>query len=398
VNIFENGFLDDFKRAQQNLAINEANGRTGFANNGLPGQAPIPVFEAAFAARGGQGALPSNQGFTNGSFISNVRQGQAGRLASLLANTETYICRMVGSTLSPCAVRNYSAPGPYPMNVFVVNPYINFMQVVDDDGWSRYDALQVQLRRRYAGWLSATVNYTLGKNTGNLHADSATQSGSYFTLRDKAKSDGPSIFDVRHVLQAFGTYDLPFGRGRHWDIRNGMINALAGGWTFGAIFTAQSGTRFRLISGRQTVNGSDAGVILMNGHTAEEIRQMINIRPGRLPSERYYFDERLIGPDGRANPEYLAPPTTPGEWGEVIYLPAQNVWSFDASFNKTTSLIGRSEITVHVTIQNVLNRPIWSPPAPLGSVNITSTSFGRATSPINDGTPRSVYSRLTVRF
>jgi hypothetical protein len=32
------------------------------------------------------------------------------------------------------------------------------------------------------------------------------------------------------------------------------------------------GTPFRLTSGRQTANGSDAGVILANGHTVEEIQ------------------------------------------------------------------------------------------------------------------------------
>ena len=122
VNIFENGFLEDFKKAQQNLAINEANGRSGFANNGLPGQAPIPFFEAAFGARGTQSALPSNQGFTNGNFVSNVRQGQAGRMASLLANTETYICRMVGSTFTPCAVREVQRARSLPDECFRRQP------------------------------------------------------------------------------------------------------------------------------------------------------------------------------------------------------------------------------------------------------------------------------------
>jgi len=52
VNIFENGFLQEFKNAQNNLAINAAN---GFPNNfqfkGLPGQVPLPIFDAAFWAR-----------------------------------------------------------------------------------------------------------------------------------------------------------------------------------------------------------------------------------------------------------------------------------------------------------------------------------------------------------
>ena len=135
------------------------------------------------------------------------------------------------------------------------------------------------MRRRYANWLTANVNYTLAKNTGNLYADNATQSDNYFTLRDRAMNDGPAPFDVRHVLQAYGTYDLPFGRGRQFNIDNSVMNAIVGGWTFGGIFTVQSGTPFRLVSGRQTVNGSDAGVVLMNGHTAEDIQNLITNPP-----------------------------------------------------------------------------------------------------------------------
>ena len=81
VNIFENGFLQEFKNAQRNLAINVANARTGFANNGLPGQVPLPIFEAAFGARGSQAALPAGSAFTNAAFITNLQQGTAGALA-----------------------------------------------------------------------------------------------------------------------------------------------------------------------------------------------------------------------------------------------------------------------------------------------------------------------------
>jgi hypothetical protein len=402
VNIFENGFLNQFKVAQANLAINEANGLTGFANNNLAGQAATPIFDAAFGARGAQPVLPANQAYTNANFISDLRNGEAGRLAGRLATSATYLCRMVGSTFGPCLTggRNYNAPGPYPMNFFMVNPYaVSGLNVVDDDGWSRYQGMQIQFRRRYANWLTANVNYTLAKNTGNVFADNATQSANYFTLRDKAMNDGPAPFDVRHVLQSYGTYDLPFGRGRKVDIQNSVLNAVAGGWTVGGIFTMQSGTPIRLVSGRQTVNGSDAGVVLMNGHTLQDIQKLINVRPHPTQSfSRYWADAALIGPDGRASAEYLAPPTNPGEWGQILYLRGTNPWSFDMSFNKTTGMVGHSQITVHVTIQNVLNKAVWGTPGFLQTVNITDTTFGLTTNPINNTTPRNIYLRATVKF
>src|SRR5580704_16351253 len=56
---FPDSFLTQFKNAQTNLAINQAQGVTSFANNGYAGQQPTPIFDAAFAGEstGGPGVL-----------------------------------------------------------------------------------------------------------------------------------------------------------------------------------------------------------------------------------------------------------------------------------------------------------------------------------------------------
>ncbi len=60
------------------------------------------MFEAAFGARGSQPALSAAQGFANGTFINLLNTGEAGGLANALAGSPLYLCRMVGSALSPC--------------------------------------------------------------------------------------------------------------------------------------------------------------------------------------------------------------------------------------------------------------------------------------------------------
>src|SRR5436189_119942 len=82
------------------------------------------------------------------------------------------------------------------------------------------------------------------------------------------------------------------------------VNGLIGGWSVGGILTLQSGTPFRLSSGRFTVNNADSGVVLAPGVTVKDIQKMIKVSPG--PGlNKYFVDPRLIGPDGRANPDYL---------------------------------------------------------------------------------------------
>ena len=58
VDIFNNGFLQEFKNAQINLA---ARGGTSFAP-GCTGCVPLPIFDAAFGARGGLGAIAVGSG------------------------------------------------------------------------------------------------------------------------------------------------------------------------------------------------------------------------------------------------------------------------------------------------------------------------------------------------
>src|SRR5262249_8142648 len=75
-NIIANGFLTEFNHAKANLDINRANGKGAtFANNGLPGQFALPIFDAAFGANGTQPALAASSGFASAGFITNLDQG-----------------------------------------------------------------------------------------------------------------------------------------------------------------------------------------------------------------------------------------------------------------------------------------------------------------------------------
>ena len=171
VNIFENGFVDEFKRAQQNMAINVANGLTGLRQQrAWPANAHCRSSRRRSAPAGHSRRSPANQGFTNDGFITNLQQGKPARLATSHRNNQIYFCRMVGSNFSPCISggRNFNAPGPYAINCSTLNPYAigGNLNIVDDDSETEYHAMQVQLRRRYTDGLTANVNYTLGKITG----------------------------------------------------------------------------------------------------------------------------------------------------------------------------------------------------------------------------------------
>jgi hypothetical protein len=164
------------------------------------------------------------------------------------------------------------------------------------------------------------------------------------------------------------------------------------------IVRIQSGRSFRLTSGRQTYNNRDAGVVL-NGISVSDLQKMVNVRGGPNGSI-YFFDERLIGADGRANPDLVASPTTPGEMGQFVYLYGPGFWNVDLGLAKRVAMGGRFSINVEALFLNAFNHPnylIGNANAEFGSdVSINSTTFGQST--ITAAGPRNVQLRVQINF
>ena len=399
VNIFENGFLKEFQNAQNNLNINLANGKgSTFQNNGLPGQANLPIFDAAFGPRGTVPAIAAASGYTNPSFIANLQTGGAGALANTLATNQNYVCRMFGSSFSPCtqariqpaATQAYNAPGVYPINFFLLNPFdAGTLSYVDDSGWSSYNGLQVQLRKQFSHGLTWTTNYTFSKSLTNLPADSSIQNADYHTWRNQALDRQPSLFDQRHVLQTFGTYDLPIGKNKLVGINNHILDMLFGGWTTASTVQFSTGTPSQLTGGYNTFNNQASGVVLQPGVTLSEISDMFHGQPlqkinqtgnsnallaraGTTDLQRLAVPLSLVGPDGRSNPQFLTYNTTPGSLGQILYIYGKNSFSWDGALTKNFRINERMRFVVYAQASNIMNHPTWG----MGSANVNSTTFG----------------------
>ena len=402
INVIENGFADEFKRAQQNLAINAANGiNNSFANNNLPGQNALPIFDAAFGARGGQPALPASSGYTNGAFITLLQQGQAGGLAQQLAANSIYMCRMAGNALSPCSGLGYNAAGPYPINFFQANPFAagRAITLLNDDGWSKYNGMQLQFRQRYGRTLTMTANYTYSHARSNRYSDSPAAAVTLFSNRDDKLNDVPHIFDLRHAFQTYWTYDLPFGHDRHFAINNGVVDQVLGGWTLSGIVRIQSGRPFFLSSGRNTFNNFENGVELAPGVSADDLQKLVGVFPGPNGT-KLFFDPKVIGTDGRANPQYLLSPTTPGVLGQRIFLYGPGFWNVDLGIAKRFAAPGRVYVNFEALFLDLFNTNNFlvggaSNDAGFG-VSINSTTFGQTTT--TTGGPRNIQLRLLIGF
>ncbi|HZS56985.1 MAG TPA: carboxypeptidase-like regulatory domain-containing protein [Bryobacteraceae bacterium] len=378
--IFHNGFLQEFENAQTNLAINQAAGVNSFGNRGVAGQTALPIMSTAFGSA-------TSSTFTNGTFITDLQTGQAGAFAQSLATTTSYYCNLVGNKFAPCANIAHAVSGPYPINFFQPNPYGTNAFYQDDNGYSNYNALQLEVRKAYSKGFSFSANYTYSHTLGNMYNSmSQTAQSNVRTLANDRLDYGPTPFDIRHVFQAYWNYSLPIGKGRLVNVSNRFLDALVGGWTISGIHRITSGSVFPLTSNYLPVNGftynslGNGGVVL-NGITTSQLQGMFNNFYGNANKTVNFVDPNLIGPDGRANPAILAPATTPGQFGSFVYLYGPHVFSNDFSMSKEVPLTEKLHFGFQVEALNAFNHPIFSPvPTAGNSISITSTTFGQTSS------------------
>src|SRR5579884_1217897 len=343
VNIFENGFLQEFKNAQNNLAVNRAAGKGNtFANLGLPGDVPLPIFTAAFNS-------PTSPNFSNGTFITYLNNGAVGTMANTLAGTGGNInlfCNMVGSAAFPACASKGTFPGHgYPINFWQVNPYAAGRNVnyLDAAGSSNYNAMQVEFRQRPTHGMEFNINYTWSHSLG-IAAQNGIQGQNnliYYTARNFRLNYGPSLFDIRHVLHASGTYDLPFGQGRTFLNHGGFVNAVFGGWTLGTILVWQSGTPLQINGGFGTFNANDSGVYY-NGITVRDVQTGV-YRSGNPWVT--IISPQFIASNGAAA-SALTPANIAGVLGLRAYVTQPHWFNDDLSINKSIPISERFRTTL----------------------------------------------------
>jgi hypothetical protein len=383
VNIFENGFLTQFKIAQTNLKINEQKGIESFANNGYPGQQATPIFDAAFAGEGSGGAgVPLFDYGPNNPFIQELQLGQVGTMANQIASpfgfNSLYFCNLISaSSLAGSACQNnlgYSGTGGnYPVNFFQANPYNagGGVGYLDSVGYSTYNGLQIEFRQKSWNGMQFNVNYTWSKNLGMTQQE---------TLRNLKLGYGPTGTDRRHVIHAFGTYDLPFGKGKPLLKGSGLLDRVVGGWTVGTIFQYSSGSPFQLTGGNQTFNNLFDGGIVLNGVTVSQLQHAVGVF--NIPSStgqgtaRYWIDPKFIASNGRANSALLAPNAAPGTIGDRPWFYGMHHSNTDMSITKAIPIKEGMRFTLQGEFLNVFNHPGWD----IGDTNLQSSTFGQTTS------------------
>jgi hypothetical protein len=215
--------------------------------------------------------------------------------------------------------------------------------------------------------------YGVFGGTGPQGVTSATEGAYWQNTYDPDAEWGPMFHDVRHNFIFSATYELPWGRGRHWGSDwSGAKNAFLGGWKVGGIFQARTGLPITVIDGRARSLQGERGA------------ERPNCVGDPVPSDQsitHWLDINA----------FQAVPL--GTFGNcpVGVARAPGYTNVDLVLSKSFPLGGERSVEFRVETFNLFNHPSFGPPA--RDISVPNT-FGQITNTIS--APRVI--ELVLKF
>ena len=268
-------------------------------------------------------------------------------LLSLDANEPTpTIC-----PAAPCPANLASGTVYYPSGAPLANPSLANTTTWFSEGLSSYNALQVDVNRRFANGFQLRGVYTWSKSLDDgtaLNSSVGANAPGFVMFPGNPKLDwGPSTSDARHIAVVNSSYELPFGSGKKFLAnQHGLSQKLISGWTVSGVETMQSGLPFTPQLGFNPTNNGDS---------------RNPIRPSWNPA--FIGPIVLGGPNQYFNPNaFILPPTgTYGNVGrDVLYGPG--LATTDLSLAKNTSISEKLRLQFRAEFFNVFNRANFGSP------------------------------------
>jgi len=264
-NILENGVFNEFKLAQANLTANLAAGRGAtfrYFGTGT-GTAPLPITLAYFGgAPNGVKLDPSIANNYTSAVLGTTTAGlfTSGNFFNSLAITNPAPLTYASNLHSDATRRTNALAAGLAANFMLTNPDLRGgVQLTSNSGYSRYDSMVVELRRRLSKGLLVQGSYTFAKGFSSSRI-------SFRVPRINAINTGVPY----HTVKLNWVYELPFGKGKTFFGNSGtLVDRLVGGWEFDGTARIQSG------------NILDFGSVTLVGMSRKEFQDLYGL----------YFDD-----------------------------------------------------------------------------------------------------------
>jgi hypothetical protein len=240
---------------------------------------------------------------------------------------------------------------------------------LENYGQSTYNALQAQLTRRFRNGLNLMASYTWSKTLTN--ADAALpffatlhQGGAPQNSFDKKGDKAISNQDLPQNLVISYIYELPFGKGKKFLDKGGVVDRVVGGWSVSGVHRYLSGQpiAFACATGVPAFNGC----IRFNRVSGQSLFSSAYQGGSFNPITDPVFNAAAFAdPNSSANLASRGSyafgnmPRVTGEARMSPYL------SEDFNFLKRTKVTEGTDVLLQVSMINAFNRHIWNRPPDL---------------------------------
>jgi Carboxypeptidase regulatory-like domain/TonB dependent receptor-like, beta-barrel len=274
-----------------------------------------------------------------------------------------------------------------PLRVPILGVPPDSLVLMESEGSSWYNGLEVSLTKRLSHGLQFLASYTFSKTLDTDGADiNSTSSGNALTLGDQNSPSqrwGRASFDRTHRFVFSATWSLPSPSAE-------LERAFLGGWDVAAVVTIQSGSAltisdtnannvFGISEDRAQLSGTCSKSQLVKGGSVES-------KSGGYFNASCFTSPAIIGADGIG--------TAFGNSGTgIVDGPGQA--NLDLALSKTVVLhwpIEKSNLQFRGEFFNMLNHPQFANP----DTNFTSPTFGVITSTAVN--PRVIQLALKLAF
>ena len=371
VDIRGNGFLADYNRARSNLLLTGDAACTPEQNAGCQTLSVFPNL--------------ANGGSLNTAAVQNL----------LLNGSVADLARRYVTLSQTGSVQ------------ILPNPNMGILDLLGNLGESNYNALQVELRRRFSQGLLLQFNYTFQKtlddiSPGNpgINSEDQTRVAAFLDNQNQHLDYGRADFDQTHVFNLNAVYDLPFGKGKYFlSDHGGAVDRLVGGWQLGGILRINTGTPLTIVDPRGTLNrvGRAANQTAVTDLTNDQISNLIGIF--KQNGIVYYINPSVINSDGRGAAAFGQPAFSnevffdngPGQFGTLARSTINGplFTELDMSLTKSIRLTEKMRFQIRADAFNVLNHTnfltgILTPGLGINGTsntifNVNSPTFGQIT-------------------
>jgi hypothetical protein len=376
LDLANNGLQQTFINAQNNLAIDTANGKTGtFAFNSLPGQVATPILDTLF------NGVATSSGYGSSAFITDLKQNLVYTMFNSIRTSPTYRTNVMGAN-------GLGAANGIPLNFFVADPWATSAFYANNAGWSYFDGLEIEIKRRFSN-VTIQGNYTFSKVLADTTFGAAqSDNQNYQNLQNTGLDKFVNSINVRHSIGVNFTYKLPVGRGQQFlGSSNRFVDSLVGGWSLLGFTHWSTGGPFNLSSARATFGSGINSTPVLENMTQSQLQSQI----GRFetPTGVYYINPKsglftINGAGSTANfctagqqTPCFAPAPPVGGLGNLAFngLTLPHFFDQDLSMIKDTQIYERLKFQIRLEAFDVFNNVNFNG----ASTSTDSTTFGQLT-------------------